>query len=137
MPLAYSFYEQVPIAKCIVYLENGLLFIGSHFGDGQLLRISDESPRIEVIHTLTNLAPISDFTVIGTELAGAEVHQYASGQTTVLTCSGGFFDGGLRSVKSGVKLEDFGILSDMTGVRGVWVLKGVGSRYINLELLQR
>lgn len=114
----------------MVYLDNGLLFIGSHFGDGQLLRVSDSNPKIEVIHTLTNLAPISDFTVVGTELAGVEVHQYASGQTTVLTCSGGFFDGGLRSVKSGVKLEDFGILSDMTGVRGIWVLKGSsGSRY--------
>ncbi|KAF3932263.1 hypothetical protein ABW19_dt0202829 [Dactylella cylindrospora] len=112
-----------PIARAIVYLDNGHVFLGSHFGDSLLVRLSAGNPKIEVVHTLPNLAPISDFVVLGTETGGEEIHQYSSGQTMILTCSGGFFDGGLRSVRSGVGIQDVGILGEMSGVQKVWPLK--------------
>ena len=104
--------------------------MGSHFGDPQLLKINSDSPRIEVVDTLTNLAPISDFAVLGLEVGGEEVHQYSSGQTTIMTCSGGFQNGSLKSVRSGVGMEELGILGEMPGVRGLWALKTTaGTKY--------
>ncbi|KAF3312430.1 DNA damage-binding protein 1 [Orbilia oligospora] len=110
-------------ARAIVYLDNGYVFLGSHFGDSTLVRISSKGPRIEVVQSLPNLAPISDFIVLGTEVGGVEIHQYSAGQTMILTCSGGFYDGGLRSVRSGVGIQDIGLLGEMSGVQNMWALK--------------
>ncbi|RVD84441.1 uncharacterized protein DFL_006190 [Arthrobotrys flagrans] len=110
-------------ARTIVYLDNGYVFLGSHFGDSTLVKISSKSPRIEIVHSLPNLAPISDFIVLGTEVGGEEIHQYSAGQTMILTCSGGFYDGGLRSVRSGVGIQDVGLLGEMSGVQNMWALK--------------
>ncbi|KAK6363811.1 DNA damage-binding protein 1, variant 2 [Orbilia blumenaviensis] len=110
-------------ARAIVYLDNGYVFLGSHFGDSLLVKISSKSPRIETVHSLPNLAPISDFIVLGTEVGGEEIHQYSAGQTMILTCSGGFYDGGLRSVRSGVGIQDVGLLGEMSGVQNIWALK--------------
>ncbi|KAF3929640.1 hypothetical protein ABW20_dc0107312 [Dactylellina cionopaga] len=110
-------------ARVIVYLDNGYTFLGSHFGDSLLVKISAGNPRIDIAHSLTNLAPISDFIVLGSEVGGEEIHQYSAGQTMILTCSGGFFDGGLRSVRSGVGIQDIGELGEMVGVQNMWSLK--------------
>ncbi|KAK6495462.1 hypothetical protein TWF481_003479 [Arthrobotrys musiformis] len=110
-------------AQAIVYLDNGYVFLGSHFGDSTLVKISSKSPRTEIVHSLPNLAPISDFIVLGTEVGGEEIHQYSAGQTMILTCSGGFYDGGLRSVRSGVGIQEVGLLGEMSGVQNMWALK--------------
>ncbi|KAK6356558.1 hypothetical protein TWF718_000909 [Orbilia javanica] len=113
-------------ARAIVYLDNGYVFLGSHFGDSTLVKISSRSPRTEIVHSLPNLAPISDFIVLGTEVGGEEIHQYSAGQTMVLICSGGFYDGGLRSVRSGVGVQNMGLLGEMSGVQSMWALKRAG-----------
>lgn len=48
---------------------------------------------------------------------------HSSGQARIVTASGGFRDGGLRSMKSGVGLEDLAVLGEMEGVRSLWVLR--------------
>lgn len=106
-----------------MYLDNGFVFLGSHFGDSQLIQLSSTAPKINIIQSLSNLAPISDFIVLGSQAGGREVHQYSSGQTMILTCSGGFHDGGLKSVRSGVGIEDLGILGEMRGVQYIWALR--------------
>ncbi|KAK6531529.1 hypothetical protein TWF281_008324 [Arthrobotrys megalospora] len=110
-------------ARAIVYLDNGYAFLGSHFGDSMLVKISSGNPKIEIVQSLPNLAPVSDFIVLGTEVGGEEIHQYSAGQTMILTCSGGFYDGGLRSVRSGVGIQDVGLLGEMSGVQNMWSLK--------------
>ncbi|KAJ6258970.1 hypothetical protein Dda_5865 [Drechslerella dactyloides] len=121
-------------ARAIVYLDNGYTFLGSHFGDSLLVRISAGNPKIEIVHTLSNLAPISDFIVLGSEIGGEEVHQYSAGQTMILTCSGGFFDGGLRSVRSGVGIQEIGLLGEIAGVQRMWTLRRNSDSYDDVLL---
>jgi len=58
----------------ITYLDNGYAYIGSHFGDSQLIRLQSERVSngefLQVIDSFTNLAPITDFCVIDLEKQG-------------------------------------------------------------------
>ena len=95
-------------ASVLIYLNAGRVFVGSHQGDSQLIQIGDRS--IEVIQTLSNIAPILDFSIMDMGSRGGEgqVNEYSSGQARIVTGSGGFQDGSLRSVRSGVGLEELG-----------------------------
>lgn len=116
-------------ATKMVYLGNGFLFIASHVGDSQIVSLNlDEDngiPPITVIQTMANIAPILDFAVmdLGDREGEGRTNEYSSGQARLVTCSGAHEDGSLRSVRSGVGLEDFGIIADMQGVQGVYSLK--------------
>lgn len=64
-------------------MDNGVVFVGSRFGDSQLIRLCSE-PRpdgsfVTLLDTYTNLAPIRDMVVVN-----------ADGQQHVVTCSGAF-----------------------------------------------
>ncbi|KAK6335397.1 hypothetical protein TWF696_002176 [Orbilia brochopaga] len=120
---------KVSQARAIVYLDGGFVFLGAHFGDSQLIKISATHPKVEIIYSLSNLAPISDFIVMGSEVGGEEVHQYSAGQTTILTCSGGFFDGGLRSVRSGVGVQEIGQLGEIAAVQNMWAFRATQNEY--------
>ena len=81
---------------------------------------------LEVIQTFNNLAPVVDFRIMDmghTGSAEEQHHLYSSGQTKIVSGSGAFHDGALRSLRSGVGLEDLGILGEMAGIRGLWGLK--------------
>jgi DNA damage-binding protein 1 len=107
-----------------VYLDNGYVFVGSQQGDSQLIKLGAKDPKIQVISTLTSLSPVFDFQIVGSNNAGADQHNmYGSGQTRIVAGCGGFKDGCLRSVRSGVGLKDSAILGDMEGVRGLWAVK--------------
>ncbi|KAI5843023.1 mono-functional DNA-alkylating methyl methanesulfonate N-term-domain-containing protein [Morchella snyderi] len=115
---------QISVPSRLVYLDNGHLYVGSHSGDSQLVRLSSEEPKVQVIKTFTNLAPVTDFRVVDMNYSGLEnQQQYSSGHMRIVSCSGGFKQGSLRSVKSGLVMEDLGILGDMVGIRGLWGLK--------------
>ncbi|TGZ82422.1 DNA damage-binding protein 1 [Ascodesmis nigricans] len=120
---------ETAVASSIVYLDNGHVFIGSHFGDSQLVKLAPTDPKCQVIQAFPNLAPILDFQVLDGESGqeGAQEHQqsiYSSGQNRIVTGSGGYKDGGLRSMKNGVGLEDTAtVLEDMEGVRSLWALQ--------------
>ncbi|WPH04392.1 mono-functional DNA-alkylating methyl methanesulfonate N-term-domain-containing protein [Acrodontium crateriforme] len=100
-------------ASTLVYLDEGRIFVGSHQGDSQVIQISERN--IEVVQTFSNIAPILDFTVMdmGNRTADAPVNEFSSGQARIVTGSGAFKDGSLRSVRSGVGLEDLGSIGEM------------------------
>ena len=95
-------------ASVLTYLDAGRVFVGSHRGDSQLVQIGDGS--VEVIQTVSNIAPILDFTIMdmGSRTGEGHVNEFSSGQARIVTGSGAFQDGSLRSVRSGVGLEELG-----------------------------
>lgn len=73
----------VSIPETITYLDEGIVFIGSKFGDSQLIKLNvnrDETGSfITVLESYTNLGPIIDMCVVDLE---------KQGQGQVITCSG-------------------------------------------------
>ncbi|KFY68099.1 hypothetical protein V497_00039 [Pseudogymnoascus sp. VKM F-4516 (FW-969)] len=115
----------------MVCLENDLLFIGSHDGDSQVVQLDLDANTAEVVQTLDNIAPIVDFTVMdmGSRSEEARANEFSSGQARIVTGSGAFQEGGLRSVRSGVGLEDIGLLGEMDNVKGVYTLQTNNSEF--------
>lgn len=110
-------------AAVMVHLGGGVVFIGSHQGDSQVIRITEGA--FEVMQTFTNLAPILDFAVmdLGNRGDGHTMHEFSSGQARIVTGSGAFQDGSLRSVRSGVGIEELGILGEMEHATDLWGLR--------------
>jgi DNA damage-binding protein 1 len=100
-------------ASTLVYLDEGRIFVGSNQGDSQVIQIRERG--LDVLQTFSNIAPILDFTVMdmGNRSSDAPVNEFSSGQARIVTGSGAFKDGSLRSVRSGVGLEDLGTIGDM------------------------
>lgn len=63
-------------ASTLVYLGSGMVFIGSHLGDSQVISIQEGS--IEVRQTLPNIAPILDFAIMdmGSRAGEAQTNDY-------------------------------------------------------------
>ncbi|VDM57392.1 unnamed protein product [Angiostrongylus costaricensis] len=107
---------ETTIAECLVYLDNGVLFVGSRFGDSQLVRLTSQ-PNIEnnsfvqVLQTFTNLAPIRDIAVMECD-----------GQNQIITCSGAFKEGSLRIIRNGIGIDEAASV-DIPGVKGIFTLK--------------
>lgn len=101
-------------ASTLVYLDGGRVFVGSHQGDSQIIQIVSAN-EIEIVQTFANVAPILDFTIMdmGNRSLDAPVNEFSSGQARIVTGSGAYKDGSLRSVRSGVGLEDQGTIADM------------------------
>jgi DNA damage-binding protein 1 len=110
-------------ASSLVYLENGALFVGSHHGDSQVVRIRPEG--LLVAGTIPNIAPILDFTVMdmGNRSTEGPGNDFSTGQARIVTGSGSWQDGSLRSVRSGVGLEELGVLEDMAHATNVFALR--------------
>ncbi|KAF3484447.1 DNA damage-binding protein 1a [Arthroderma uncinatum] len=108
-------------ATVLVYLDGGVVFIGSHQGDSQVIQITEG--KFEVIQTISNIAPILDFTVMDMGDRSGETMEFSSGQTRIVTGSGAFGDGSLRSVRSGVGIEDLGVLANMEHITDLWGLR--------------
>lgn len=100
-------------ASTLVYLDEGRIFVGSNQGDSQIIQIRERG--LDVVQTFANIAPILDFTVMdmGNRSSDAPVNEFSSGQARIVTGSGAFKDGSLRSVRSGVGLEDLGTIGEM------------------------
>jgi DNA damage-binding protein 1 len=114
-------------AAVMVYMGVGVLFIGSHSGDSQVLRLhlDGDDLSLEILQIMPNIAPVLDFAVMdmGSREGETQMNEYSSGQARIVTGSGAHEQGSLRSVRSGVGLEDVGILADMEEVRGVFNLR--------------
>lgn len=105
--LALSRLGVTSIPSSVNYLDNGVVFVGSRFGDAQLIKLlptkaptqpTDEC--IEVLESYPNLGPILDMCLIP---------QYKTGggpNTVVVTCSGAYKDGSLRVIRSGVGVQE-------------------------------
>jgi DNA damage-binding protein 1 len=118
-----DYLGEISRASVLVYLGAGITFVGSHQGDSQVIRIGDGS--IEILQTLSNIAPILDFTImdLGTREGDSYTHEFSSGQARIITGSGAFGDGTLRSVRSGVGMEELGILGEMDHITDMWALQ--------------
>jgi DNA damage-binding protein 1 len=114
--------------SALVYLGNEVLYIASHEGDSQVVRLDLVDLSREILQTMPNIAPILDFTIMdmGSQ-DGGKSNEYSSGQARIVTGSGAFQDGSLRSVRSGVGLEDICILDEMENVRALFPLETDGS----------
>jgi DNA damage-binding protein 1 len=110
-------------ATCLVYLDVGLYFIGSHQGDSELAKVRREG--LLTIQTLPNIGPILDFTVMDMGNRSDEEHtsEFSTGQSRIVTGSGAWVDGSLRSVRSGVGIQDLGLLDDLEHVTHLFGLK--------------
>ncbi|KAL7628990.1 hypothetical protein AAE478_000508 [Parahypoxylon ruwenzoriense] len=113
-------------ASSIVYMGNNVLFVGSHYGDSQVFCFDPTMKSLRLIQTLDSIAPILDLNVMdmgNREGEGQTTNEYSSGQARIVTGSGVYKDGSLRTVRSGVGLDDVGIFADLKGVRALFPLK--------------
>lgn len=108
---------EISIPECMVYLDNSVIFVGSRLGDSQLVRIlpkpteTQPSSYIEVIDSFPNLGPIRDLIVINSD-----------GQDQVVTCSGGFKEGSLRIIRSGIGIDEQATV-DLPNIRNLFTLR--------------
>jgi DNA damage-binding protein 1 len=88
------------------------VFIGSTFGDSQLIKLqADKDPEtgqyLQVLEAYTNLGPIVDFVVVDMD---------RQGQGQVVTCSGAFKDGSLRVVRNGIGINEHATV-ELSGIK--------------------
>lgn len=115
-------------ATTMVNLGRGIFFVGSHEADSQVIKINfqGDNEYITIIQTLQNVAPFLDFAVMdmGNREGESQSNEYSTGQARLITGSGAFQSGSLRSIRSGVGLEDIGILVDeIEDIRDVYSLR--------------
>ncbi|KAK3726388.1 hypothetical protein QZH41_016253 [Actinostola sp. cb2023] len=108
---------ETSIAHCLVYLDNGVVFVGSVYGDSQLVKLNTDADErgsyVQVLETLTNLGPIVDMVVVDLE---------RQGQGQLVTCSGANKEGSLRIIRNGIGIHEHATI-DLPGIMGIWALK--------------
>ncbi|KAF7544227.1 hypothetical protein G7046_g9827 [Stylonectria norvegica] len=125
-------------ASSLVYMGNDILFVASHHGDSQLYQINIEAGTMILMKTLSNNAPILDFSIMdmgnreGDTQAG---NAFSSGQSRIVAGCGAYRDGSLRSIRSGVGLEDRGILDNLHGTRGLFTISSYGSKKVDTVVI--
>ena len=116
-------------ASTITYLDSNVVFVGSSFGDSQLIRLLTERSEgdgedggeggdgsfVHVLETHPNLGPIVDLCVVDVEGQGG-------GQGQVVTCSGAMKDGSLRIVRNGIGINEQASI-ELEGIKGMWALR--------------
>ncbi|KAK0579707.1 hypothetical protein LWI29_030159 [Acer saccharum] len=105
------------IASTISYLDNAVVYIGSSYGDSQLIKLNlqpdAKGSYVEVLERYVNLGPIVDFCVVDLE---------RQGQGQVVTCSGAYKDGSLRIVRNGIGINEQASV-ELQGIKGMWSLR--------------
>ncbi|KAL7499954.1 hypothetical protein ACHAWT_010895 [Skeletonema menzelii] len=137
------------VSSALVYLGNGMVFVGSQFANSQLVQILDnpvpvsavsssggeesedgrnpleETTYLQTLEEYTNLGPIVDFDLRPT---GDESKDDNAGgtnsyrQSVVVTCSGVAKDGTVRLVRNGVGMKEQAEV-EMEGIKGMWSLR--------------
>ncbi len=121
---------------CLVRMTEDRIFVGSHQGDAQLIRLDLSKRSIEILQTLPNIAPIVDFTImdLGSRAGEAQMNEFSSGQARIVTGSGAFQDGSLRSVRSGVGLEEQATLAEIEGIQNLFSVR-LGSGAMSVDTI--
>lgn len=128
----------------ITYLNAGVIFVGSHFGDSQVVRIvmstdGYESPQLQILNTFTNVAPIMDAILVnqgsgqvscpGTFAPSPVEHVFS--QSQIITCSGAHNSGSIRVIHSGIDLQESAIIERVPYVKSIWTLRSTyESQYV-------
>ena len=117
--------KNIPFLKCsplgsisiptsLVYLVDGFLYVGSHMGDSQLLKLPNSSALhsrdLKIIETFPNLAPLIDFCLVDLK---------KEGQGQIVACSGASKNGSLRVIRNGIGIESLGE-TNCPGIRQIW-----------------
>jgi DNA damage-binding protein 1 len=106
---------ETAIASTLSYLDNGFVFVGSAFGDSQLIKLNadtDDSP-VTIMESYLSLGPIVDACVVDLD---------RQGQCQVVTCSGAFKNASLRVVRSGIGVEEQAVI-ELEGIKNIWSLR--------------
>lgn len=122
--------QETSRASKLVNLGNNALFVASHHGDCQIISFDLSTRRMTKVQSLSNNAPILDFAVM--DMGNREgdpqaANAYSSGQARIVAGCGAYKNGSLRSIRSGVGLDDHGILDEIEGTRGLFTLRSYGS----------
>ncbi|KAJ1703919.1 hypothetical protein LUZ63_003698 [Rhynchospora breviuscula] len=108
---------ETSVASTISYLDNAVVYVGSSYGDSQLIKLNlqpdAKGSYVEVLDKYVNLGPITDFCVVDLE---------RQGQGQVVTCSGAYKDGSLRVVRNGIGINEQAAV-ELEGIKGLWSLK--------------
>ncbi len=76
---------EVSLPSCMAYVDDGVVFVGSMFGDSQLVKISPERAAdggcLSMLSTEQNIGPVVDFCLVD-----SEQHGYSH----FVSCSGAF-----------------------------------------------
>ncbi|XP_068656195.1 DNA damage-binding protein 1a-like [Aristolochia californica] len=108
---------ETSVASTISYLDNAFVFVGSSYGDSQLIKLNlqpdAKGSYVEVLERYVNLGPIVDFCVVDLE---------RQGQGQVVTCSGAYKDGSLRIVRNGIGINEQASV-ELQGIKGMWSLR--------------
>ncbi|KAJ4748371.1 DNA damage-binding protein 1 [Rhynchospora pubera] len=108
---------ETSVASTISYLDNAVVYVGSSYGDSQLIKLNlqpdAKGSYVEVLDRYVNLGPITDFCVVDLE---------RQGQGQVVTCSGAYKDGSLRVVRNGIGINEQAAV-ELEGIKGLWSLK--------------
>lgn len=120
-----DFLGKASKASCLVYLDEGVCFIGSHSGDSQVVRIHEGG--VDILQTLPNIAPILDLQLMDLGRgAESQTGEYSAGQARIVTTSGAWEDGSIRSVRSGVGMEEIGEIGDIPLITDLWAISTTG-----------
>ncbi|XP_076896669.1 DNA damage-binding protein 1-like [Bidens hawaiensis] len=108
---------ETSIASTISYLDNAFVYVGSSYGDSQLIKLNlqpdAKGSYVEVLERYVNLGPIVDFCVVDLE---------RQGQGQVVTCSGAYKDGSLCIVRNGIGINEQASV-ELQGIKGIWSLR--------------
>jgi DNA damage-binding protein 1 len=121
-------------ASTLVCMSGDVLFIASHHGDSQIVKFDINTNTLALIKSISNNAPILDFSIMdmGNREGDSQLgNAYSSGQARIVAGCGAYKDGSLRSIRSGVGLEERGILEDITDTRGLFALQSHKSRSVD------
>jgi DNA damage-binding protein 1 len=62
------------VPSSLLYLDHSYVFVGSHFGDSQLIRLRQDKNEqgflLDILEKFINLSPIQDFCVVNLERQG-------------------------------------------------------------------
>jgi DNA damage-binding protein 1 len=106
------------IAESLSYLGDGLVFVGSIYGDSQLVKLRPEKDaegsNVAVLQTFQNIGPVRDMCLVDNDKHG--------GQRQLVTCSGAYKDGSLRIIRSGIGMHEQASL-EVGGIKGLWSMR--------------
>ncbi|KAL5220246.1 hypothetical protein ABZP36_024959 [Zizania latifolia] len=115
--LEIHYMGETSIASTISYIDNGVVYIGSQFGDSQLIKLNIKADVsggfVEVLEQYMNIGPIADFCFVDLD---------KQGQGQLITCSGAYKDGSIRVVQNGVVATEQASVQ-LQGIKGLWSLK--------------
>lgn len=117
------------VAESINYIDNGVVFIGSRFGDSQLIRLLTDPVNgsyLAVLDTFYNIGPIRDMIMVESD-----------GQPQLVTCSGADKDGSLRVIRNGIGIEELATV-DLPGVVGIFPIRldSSADNYVIISLVE-